>query len=64
MTCMKITITADGTATSILAWGGDLPIIHGMIPGTIPGIMAVGTAPGITAAGIHPGITDMEAGTG
>lgn len=56
---MTITTTADGTTTSILAWGGELPII----PGMIPGIMAAGTVPGITIAGTTPGITVMAVGT-
>jgi hypothetical protein len=59
MICTKIITTAVGTPTSILAWGGDIPTIHG----TIPGIMAAGTAHGITVAGMIPGFMVMAAGT-
>lgn len=54
-----IITTADGTTIFILAWGGDLPTI----PGMIPGIMVAGTVPGITIAGTTPGITVMAVGT-
>lgn len=62
MICTKITITAVGTPTSILAWDGDIPTIHGTTVGTIRGIMAAGTAHGITVAGMIPGFTAMAAG--
>lgn len=57
MTCMKITTIAVGTATYIMVWGGDPPIIPGMTPGTIPGITEV-----ITVAGMTPGFTDTAVG--
>lgn len=59
MTSMKITTIAGGTATSIMAWGGDLPTIPGMTPGITEAI----TVPGTTVAGMIPGFTDTAAGT-